>query len=171
MINKDEFTKALTNPDYFNKGLVYTIINGKDTCVNESYKSWSDFITHLPNLVADKVTFKVQGFETFNKEIYNKCYELSLHWKSPVDCHAYWSYAGQNSFDMHKDPCEVAIFVCSGTKILTVDSQTFNLKENDHIFIKANTPHKASHDTDCLSLSFGTFDFDVDNLAETGIVL
>ena len=169
MITKDEFTSALTNPDYFSKGLVYTIIEGKDTCTQETYKSYVEFISALPELVESKTSFKIQGFETFNKEIYNKCHSLSGLWNKPVDCHAYWSYQNKDSFKLHMDPCEVAIFVCSGTKIVTVDKNDVTLKENDHVFIKSNTMHKAFHETDVLSLSFGTFDYDANIITDTGL--
>jgi mannose-6-phosphate isomerase-like protein (cupin superfamily) len=89
----------------------------------------------------------------------------------PVDCHAYFSYEGQGSFDTHTDPCEVAIFVCEGTKVLTIDNDEVRLNKNDHVFIKANTPHKAYHETDCLSLSFGTYEYGNNEVKDLGIKL
>jgi mannose-6-phosphate isomerase-like protein (cupin superfamily) len=171
MINKDDFIKALSNPDWYNQGLIYTISNGKDTCTKALYKTWVEFVDDIPRLVENKTTFKIQGFETYNKEIYNKCFSLSTVWMKPVDCHAYFSYEGQGSFDTHTDPCEVAIFVCEGTKVLTIDNDEVRLNKNDHVFIKANTPHKAYHETDCLSLSFGTYEYGNNEVKDLGIKL
>jgi len=171
MITKQNFEQALSNLDFFTQGLIYTIIDGKDTPVNDTYVSFSEYIESLPTLITNKTTFKIQGFEAFNKVIYDKCNQLSKRWGKPVDCHAYWGYEDHGSFDMHSDPCEVCIYICEGTKTVTVADTDHTLKENEHIFIKANTQHKAFNITNCLSLSFGTYNYLEKSVGDIGIHL
>jgi len=159
MITKEEFSKVLTNPEWFIQGSIYTIIDGKDTKVNETYKSYTDYISNLPTLIENKTVFKIQDLEKFNSGIVKKCSQLFDVWKKPVNCHAYWGYADTTSFDKHTDPCEVCIYICEGNKQIDLDQQQSILREGQHLYIKANEPHAARNITDCLSLSFGTEDF------------
>jgi mannose-6-phosphate isomerase-like protein (cupin superfamily) len=168
MLTKQDFEKILFSKHYYDLGLIYIIENDgkykKDYVINDVAKSYTQAVEIIMAASKRQYGFKIQGIEKYNKEIFDHTNKLSKQFKMPVDCHAYWGYAGKGSFNMHTDPCDVIIHVCSGTKELIIDKETVELKEGKHIHIKPNTKHKATNVTDCLSLSFGTFNFDKDRL-------
>jgi mannose-6-phosphate isomerase-like protein (cupin superfamily) len=173
---KKDFSMALTSPDFFERQNIYFIEtqNGqyiKDYCVNEKFHSFSDYYRELETAIKNKTTFKIEGFEYFNQNIFNFCNSLYTKFNKPVNCHAYFGYEGQGSFDLHTDPCEVIIANVYGQKELLIDDYTYHLPQNHCIYIPANTQHKAKNVTDCLSLSFGTFDFDCNDFNAVGIDL
>jgi mannose-6-phosphate isomerase-like protein (cupin superfamily) len=175
MITKQDFQNIISSPIFFERGLIYVIENikgeyVKDYNIREKCSSYNEFLDILSVLTKDKHTLKVQGIEFFNKSVYQHCKKLSNMWGKPVDCHAYWGYKGQGSFAVHTDPCEVCIYICEGTKQVDLD-QTHVLDSGQHIYIKPDTPHKAMNLSDCLSLSFGTFDYDHKRVGDIGFKL
>mgnify|MGYP003386959587 FL=1 len=175
MITKQDFQNIISSTEFFERGLVYVIENQQgeyvqDYNIREKCSSYNEFLDILSVLTKDKHTLKVQGIEFFNKPIYEHCKKLSDHWGKPVDCHAYWGYQGQGSFDVHTDPCEVCIYICEGSKQIDLEQPNV-ISEGEHLYIKANAPHKATNLTDCLSLSFGTFDYDYKRIGDIGFKL
>lgn len=173
---KVDFSMALSSPDFFERQNIYFIETHegkyiKDYCVNEKFHSFSDYYRELENAIQNKVTFKIEGFEYYNKHIYDFCHALYLKFNKPINCHAYFGFKGQGSFDTHTDPCEVIIANVLGEKELTINDSTYLLPANHCVHIPANTRHKAYNVTDCLSLSFGTFEFDHLDFNAVGIEL
>lgn len=171
MFVKQDFEKVLNSLDFYNNRLIYLIKDGKDTVVNDVYDTFNKYVDGIKEELALATTVKVQGIETYNKNIVNKCYSLFQQWQRPVDCHAYWGYANNSSFDMHEDPYDVYIEIMEGNKKLNIDGDEKEYKAGEGVFIPARTLHKAYNTTDCLSLSFSTFDFSQEQQMHVGIKL
>ena len=162
---KTEFANVLTSPEFFQNGSIFVIELDdksyvKDYCVNDVCNSFLEYNSFLNGILAQKHTLKIENFEYYNDTIYRFCHTLYDIWHKPVNCHAYFGFEGRGSFEMHTDPCNVVIVVTEGTKTVVAGDTTFVLKAGDSLYIPPNCPHKAHNDTDCLSLSFGSFDFD-----------
>jgi mannose-6-phosphate isomerase-like protein (cupin superfamily) len=159
MFTKNDFESVLNSLEFYNNRLIYVIKDGKDTVVNDLYNTFNKYVEGIKEDIALATTIKVQGLEIYNSQILDKCYQLYQKWQKPVDCHAYWGYANNGSFEMHEDPYEVYIEVMEGNKKINIDGVETELKSGDSIIIPARVPHKAFNTTDCLSLSFSSFDF------------
>jgi len=172
MLTKQDFEKILFSKRFYDLGLIYVIENDgkykKDYIINDVAKSYTQGVELLLAASKKQYGFKIQGIEKYNKEIFDKTIELSKEWGCPVDCHAYWGYEGRGSFNMHTDPCDVVIHICQGTKQLTIEKETVHLEAEQSIHIEPGTKHKAINTTDCLSLSFGSFKYDNENLESLG---
>jgi len=112
----------------------------------------------------ENFTIKIEGMERYNSSIYNRCneYKLKYNHRGPVTCHAFLSKKNSPSFNLHKDPDDVIIYCCSGTKTLIIGNITKLLEEGEEIFIPANTSHKALNNHPSLTLSFGLENFLID---------
>lgn len=170
MINKNDFENIITSLYFYENRLIYFICDGKDTIVNDDYPTFDLYIKAL-NQLEKKTTIKVQGIETYNRQIVDQCYKLTEVWNKPVDCHAYFGYGGYGSFNLHTDPCEVCIYVCEGSKRVSVDGNDRILKQGDHIYIRQELPHQAFNIEDCLSLSFGSYDYSKTKVMDIGFTL
>jgi mannose-6-phosphate isomerase-like protein (cupin superfamily) len=168
MLTKQDFEKILFSKQFYDLGLIYVIENDgkykKDYVINDVTKSYTQAVEFIMAASKKQYGFKIQGIEKYNKEIFDYCNNLSKKFKMPVDCHAYWGYAGRGSFKTHTDPCDVVIYICSGTKELVVEKDKKEISAGEHLHIAPGQKHKATNITDCLSLSFGTFEFDKDRL-------
>lgn len=168
MLTKQDFEKILFSKQFYDMGLIYVIENDgkykKDYVINDVAKSYTQAVELIMAASKQQYGFKIQGVEKYNREIFDYCNNLASQFKMPVDCHAYWGYAGKGSFKMHSDPCDVVIHICSGVKELKIEKETIELKQDNHVHIRPGQKHKATNITDCLSLSFGTFDFDNNRL-------
>lgn len=171
MIDRTDFENILTSHYFYDNRLIYFIREGKDTLVNDEFLTFDAYIKGLFAEKDKRTTIKVQGVETYNKQILKHCYKLAEVWNKPVDCHAYFGYGGRGSFDMHSDPCEVCIYICEGTKRITTGGENHVLKEGEHLYIKKQQPHQAFNEEDCLSLSFGSYDFSKDKIMNIGFKL
>jgi mannose-6-phosphate isomerase-like protein (cupin superfamily) len=171
MITKIDFENILTSHYFFENRLIYFIRDGKDSVVNDLFPTFDAYVKSLVTERDQSTTIKVQGIETYNKQILDHCYKLTQIWNKPVDCHAYFGYGGFGSFDIHTDPCEVCIYICEGSKQLTIDGEERLLNTGEHIYIKKDTPHKAFNTEDCLSLSFGSYDFSKTKIMDIGFKL
>lgn len=159
MIDVNDFKQALTSPEFFQEGLIYTIIDGKDSCVSDTYNSFVEYMASLNNLIQSNTVFKIQGFEKYNQAIVKKCYELFEQWNKPVNCHAYWGQTSTTSFDMHTDPCFVYIHSCVGNKQIDFEQKQVIIRQGQGVTIEPNTLHKATNLTECLTLSFGSEEY------------
>lgn len=178
MITQQDFQNVISSSEFFDRGVIYFIETKdgeyiKDYCVNDVAETYNDYLDKLGLAVQNKHTIKVQGMEFYNSLIYNHCKKLSNVWNKPVDCHAYFGYKDCGSFAMHSDPCEVCIYICEGIKtiITDVNENAHILNEGEHLYIKEGVKHKAMNTTNCLSLSFGTFDYDKDRVGDIGFKL
>lgn len=172
MLKKQDFEKILFSKRYYDLGLIYVIENDgkykKDYVINDVSKSFTQAVELILAASKKQYGFKIQGIEKYNKEIFDKTIELSNQYSKPFDCHAYWGYAGKGSFNMHTDPCDVLIHVCEGTKQLQIEKETVEIGAGEFVHIPPNTKHKAINLTNCLSLSFGSFDYDANTIESLG---
>jgi len=162
---KKDFARALSSLEFFEERKVYVIElqNGtyqKDYCVNDVCQSYARYEGLLQTFLDAKHGLKIEGFESFNRNIFQFCNTLSNVWDRPVNCHAYWGFEGHGSFDMHVDDCNVVIAVVHGKKLVNVNGVEYTLARGDVLYIPPGVPHQATNLTDCLSLSFGSFDYD-----------
>jgi len=82
-----------------------------------------------------------------NKKINDMANKLEKKFKSPVDCHIYFSiYNKTKSFEKHKDRAHNFIVACEGKikfEIFLEKKITKKLKTGDYVFIPAGVYHRA----------------------------
>ena len=162
---KKDFAEAISSPEYFQNRNVYFIEHSegkyvRDYLVNDFCGSFDQYFIFLTEAIKKRYTFKIEKFELYNENIYKFCLDLYEQWKKPVNCHAYFGFGGHGSFDMHTDMGHVLIVILDGTKEIEFLDNKILLNKGDSIYISPNKPHKAINITDCLSLSFGSIDYD-----------
>lgn len=111
-------------------------------------------------------TIKVEGMEKYDSFLFEKCEQLKQKYNhnGPVTCHVFRSFENSKSFPQHVDPDNVILNVLWGEKKIKFEEREIILKENDELFIPANTPHQAINEKESLMLSFGLEKFLVDKL-------
>jgi len=147
--------EVITNYQLLSDGNIFYIDNGKENILfNDSYK------TNITNIKAlSNKTFKVEGFENYDKNISSLC-NIEDDEKF-IDCHFYWGKQGKTSFIEHTDPYDVVIVMLRGTKkiVFTDLKKEKNLNEGDVLFIPKNIAHYAENINENVSLSFGIRNF------------
>ena len=166
MITYDEFEKFAFS-DYAIEEKIVNVIDGERRQV--LIESVSELLSYT------NYTIKVQSMEKYNQTIYAFCNRLreSYNHLGPVTCHAFRSFENSLSFNLHTDPDNVFLYICEGTKIMTVMHDDIELNARDTLYIPANTPHKANNKHPSLMLSFGLekfmcdkADYGLDNLSK-----
>jgi mannose-6-phosphate isomerase-like protein (cupin superfamily) len=148
MLTYDEFEKfALSNYALEEKIVNVIDYHGRQIQI----ESVSQFLSY------QQCTIKIESMEKYNKNIYNYCKYLAeqKYHNGPITCHAFRAYPDSVSFDMHKDPDDVFLYVAEGIKTIQVYNKYNQLGVGESLFIPANTPHRALNTHSSLMLSFG----------------
>jgi len=148
MLTYDEFEKfSLSNYALEEKIVSVIDYHGRQVQI----ESVSQFLSY------QGCTIKIQSMEKYNSDIYKYCKYLTetKNHNGPVTCHAFRAYPDSVSFDMHKDPDDVFLYVTEGIKTIQVYNKYSQLGIGESLFIPANTPHRALNTHSSLMLSFG----------------
>jgi hypothetical protein len=111
---------------------------------NNSY--WSTEENSAPISIIEHTLTKGSNYfvdcSKVNERINNTCAFLEDVFKSPVDCHIFFSRNKQGSFNLHKDDRHNVIVGCVGKLELTIEDKRYILDNGDYVFIPCNTYHK-----------------------------
>lgn len=147
MLQLNDVVEFIHNPLAYEQKLVYKI----------NTKGEQILLSSFSELYEDNVTIKVEGFEKYSANIWNraKYYALKNNHSGPITCHVFVAHPKSPSFPMHTDPDDVIIYCAEGKKTLIVDGEYIILEAGQDVLIPANTPHQAINDEFALTLSFG----------------
>jgi mannose-6-phosphate isomerase-like protein (cupin superfamily) len=111
-------------------------------------------------------TIKLEQMEKYNQEIFNYCHSLSKTYNhvGPITCHVFRSFKNSKSFGLHTDPDDVIMYCVHGSKKIIVNDVEHILKNQESLFIPANTKHEAINEEESLMLSFGLEKFYIEKL-------
>ena len=147
-IRLDEVVEFIHNPLAYEQKLV-SIINTKGEQIT---------LSSFNELYRDELTtIKVEGFEKYSIDVWNKCQQLGLAYNhpGPITCHAFIAKRDSPSFKLHTDPDDVIIYCVEGSKKLLIEDCYTTLTSGMQVYIPANTPHQAFNDSESFTLSFG----------------
>jgi len=118
------------------------------------------------SLMGQQTTIKLEGFETFDRDVWDWCRLQANAYKhhGRVSAHVFMAPAGGYTFKPHTDPDDVLIYVVEGEKGMVVETTVYDLKAGDSLFIPANTPHYAVNNKASIMVSLGLEKWMVDKL-------
>lgn len=148
MIKLDEVVEFIHNPLAYEQKLV-SIINTKGEQITLS--SFGELYND------ESTTIKVEGFEKYSSDIWNKCQQLGSKYNhtGPITCHVFIAKQDSPSFGLHTDPDDVIIYCVEGKKKLLIKDQYIILHSGEEVYIPANTLHQAFNESEAFTLSFG----------------
>jgi mannose-6-phosphate isomerase-like protein (cupin superfamily) len=157
LINENDLEEIFSSSWLYGNNSFYVIDKITKTHRTDiQFSSHLEYSKYIKNSYDSGNTIIVKNLESFHPKIR----AAALKYGMLVDVHMYLvPPKGTDSFDYHKDDCDVTIVMVYGSKRFYIkesgEEKVFNLNEGDSLFIKKEFEHRALPTGPSCLLSFG----------------